>query len=291
MRNDKDEAFDKELAGSTAGLNPMFGEWQNTFKFAPVPYGDGGAKRKEFQEAIQSQLKNKWLYSNELRLEITPHLDVQTVLETSALADLDNYAKSILDGLKGPDGIFFDDTQVQSLAISWLDSYGDAYFTVTAQSSPDDFVLKPVAFYEMPDGLWYPHGRFLWSTGKKLTSDAHFFVGLSILETMSAFRKRMRVEMRKAGADRLRAYQKSQYLASSARGFHRSRVEESGFQLFPRKKWQNDRQKWKNENPAELETFETELAKYRQAQESLTQALATKPETRARGADRRDTEA
>jgi hypothetical protein len=44
-------------------------------------------------------------------------------LETSDTADLDNYAKSILDGLKGPDGILLDDTQVQTLIISYIDNY------------------------------------------------------------------------------------------------------------------------------------------------------------------------
>ena len=119
--NDDPDPFSIERAGSDAGLNPMFGEWQQTFPFAPVPYGDSGEKRAALREAIQSQLKNKWIYSHEIHLEITPHLDVQTVIETSETADLDNYAKAILDGLKGPQGIMFDDTQVQSLAISWLD--------------------------------------------------------------------------------------------------------------------------------------------------------------------------
>jgi hypothetical protein len=99
-----EDALSIEKAGSDAGLNPMFGEWQHTFPFAPVPYGDGGAKRAAFRAAILAQLKNRWIYSHEIQLEITLNLDVQTVLETSETADLDNYAKAILDGLKGPGG-------------------------------------------------------------------------------------------------------------------------------------------------------------------------------------------
>ncbi len=171
-----------EQEGASAGLNPMLGEWQQTFKFAPVPYGDGGAKRQAFREAIQAELANRWVYSHEIQLEITLHLDVQTVLETSETADLDNYAKAILDGLKGPKGIMFDDTQVQALAISWLDGYGEPSFTVEAKSSPDEFMLKPIEFYEMPDGLWYPHGRYVWSEGgKEPMSDRNHFAGLSIV--------------------------------------------------------------------------------------------------------------
>jgi hypothetical protein len=35
---------------STTGVNPMFGEWQKTFRFAPVPYGrkEDGMKRFDY---------------------------------------------------------------------------------------------------------------------------------------------------------------------------------------------------------------------------------------------------
>jgi hypothetical protein len=58
-----------EQAGARAGLNPMFGEWQRTFSLAPVPHGDGGAKRKAFQQAMQSELSNRWIYSHEVQLK------------------------------------------------------------------------------------------------------------------------------------------------------------------------------------------------------------------------------
>lgn len=268
------DTLSMERAGSDAGLNPMFGEWQHTFAFAPVPYGDGGAKRATFRQAMQAQLKNRWIYSHEIHLEITLHLDVQTVLETSATADLDNYAKAILDGLKGPQGIMFDDTQVQSLAISWLDGYGDAAFTVAAKGSPDDFVLKPVAFYEMPDGLWYPHGRVVWSNGgqEPLTEKNHF-VGLSIIELMSSVKKRARAELRKAGADQLRAYQQGHYVSSLARGFHHSRLSDSGFLFHGRKEWQAVRETWKENNPREIKEIDETLAKLRDAYGTMIEVL------------------
>jgi hypothetical protein len=276
MREDRDQDPLKiERSGSSAGLNPMFGEWQHTFAFAPVPYGDGGAKRTVFREAIQSQFTNKWIYSHEIHLEITLHLDVQTVLETSETADLDNYAKAILDGLKGPRGIMFDDTQVQSLAISWLDGYGDPAFTVAARASPDDFLLKPIEFYEMQDGLWYPHGRFVWSNGgeQPLTDKSHF-VGLSIIELMSAVRKRARAEMRNAGVDRLRAFQQGHYVSSLARGFHRSRISDSGFPLRPRRGWQEERKIWKEHNPGDVEWIDETLAKLRSSYHTMIELLA-----------------
>ena len=94
-----DEQIRLEREGADAGLNPMFGEWQQRFDFAPVPYGNGSAQRGEFRSAIQAELTNHWLFSNEIHLEITLHVDVQTTIETDEAADLDNYAKSILAGL------------------------------------------------------------------------------------------------------------------------------------------------------------------------------------------------
>ncbi|NBW08321.1 MAG: RusA family crossover junction endodeoxyribonuclease [Caulobacteraceae bacterium] len=245
-----ERALEMEAAGAAAGLNPMFGEWTHAFKFAPVPYGNGAAKRGDFRNAIQSELKNRWLFSAEIHLEIVLHVDVQTTLETDETADLDNYAKAILDGLKGADGIVIDDTQVQSLCISWVDGYREPYFVVTAKASPDDFVLKPQEFYEMPDGLWYPHGRAVWDEGRAVDlSDRDHFAGLSILELMSSTKKRARAEMRKTGVDRLRAYQRSKYVSTSARGFHRSRLENGGFKMHPLKEWQSDRRDWNEKNP------------------------------------------
>jgi len=159
---------------------------------------------------------------------------VQDILETSETADLDNYAKAILDGLKGPGGIMFNDTQVQSLGLSWLDTYDAPYFTVEARSSPDDFILKPVEFFEMPDRLGYPHSKLLWDQdGPKALSEQqsphisqarlpqeatliwdspctraserdHYF-DLCLTEMMSSAKKRFRMALRSAGQNRLRA--------------------------------------------------------------------------------------
>jgi hypothetical protein len=270
-----DDPIFVERRGADAGINPMFGEWQKTFNFAPVPYRDGGARLRAFHEAMAAELTNRWIYSHEVQLDITLHLDVQTVLETSDTADLDNYAKAILDGLKGPRGIMFDDTQVQALAISWLDGYGDPSFRVSAKSSPDDFVLKPVEFYEMPDGLWYPHGRFVWSNGgEEPLPDKSHFAGLSIIELMSSVKTRARAEMRNAGADRLRAYQRGMYVSSMARGYPRARIADSGFTLQPRREWQETRRIWREANAEEIKEVEQILSDLRNSYDSMIEVLA-----------------
>lgn len=273
-----DMSFDEQLRlerkGANAGLNPMFGEWQHRFEFPPVPYGNGAAQRGDFRAAIQAELTNRWLFSNEIHLEITLHVDVQTTLETDESADLDNYAKAILDGLKGPSGIMIDDTQVQALTISWIDGYGPPAFTISAKGSPDDFVLKPQQFYEMPDGLWYPHGRYLWSQGgSEPCDDFNHFAGLSIMELMSSTKRRARAELRKGGADRLRAYQQAMYLSNSARGFHCSRIED-GFPMHDRREWQADRKRWAVTDPERWTMLEESLGGMRESHDRLILMMA-----------------
>lgn len=271
-----DEAFEHERKGANAGLNPMFGDWQHRFDFAPISYVAGGVKRAAFREAIQAELKNKFFYTNEVRLDIVLHLDVQTVLETDETADVDNYAKAILDGLKGPNGILLDDTQVQALTIYWLDSYGRdrTYFEVSISSSPDDFMLKPVEFYEMADGLWYPHGRRMWSDGgQEDQSDRNHYAGLLILEVMSSVKRDARHLFRKSGMDRLRAYQQGMYVSSSARGFHRSRIDE-GFPVHPRRNWQAAFERWRSDHAEEITEIERIVADVRDNYGNMAALLA-----------------
>lgn len=279
-----DEQLRLEREGANAGLNPMFGEWQHRFNFAPVPCGNATAKSGAFRAAIQSELTNRWLYSNEIHLAITLHVDVQTTLETDETADLDNYAKAILDALKGPSGIMIDDTQVQSLSIHWIDAYDKPSFTVETKGSPDDFVLKPQEFYEMPDGLWYPHGRHLWSEGgHEATSDFNHYAGLSIVELMSSTKSRARAILRNEGADRLRAYQLGQYLTCSARGFHRSRID--GFAMHSRRGWQAERLRWIGNNAEAFAPVEKSLKALRATHDKLIAALTGVPDVRADGTE------
>ncbi|GEM_PF-1449161 len=271
-----DEPFDQERKGADAGLNPMFGDWQQRFHFAPVPYSKGGEARRAFREAIQAELSNKFFYSNEIRLDIVLYLDVQTILETDETADVDNYSKAISDALKGPDGLYFDDTQIQALSIYWLDCYGrdKAHFEISISGSPDDFVLKPVEFYEMPDGLWYPLCRQMWADGAvDEQSDRNHYAGLLTFEMMSRVKKGARHLFRQRGMDRLRAYQQSLYLACSARGFHRSRIDDA-FATHTLRSWQAEYQEWRRENSHEIKSIEKLVASARASYEALSKLIS-----------------
>jgi len=272
----EEDAIEFERWGANAGLSPMFGDWQCQFNFSPISYAAGSTKRSAFRATIQANLKNNFFYSNEVRLDIVLHLDVQTVLETDETADVDNYAKAVLDGLKGPNGILLDDSQVQALTVYWLDSYGRDrdHFEVSISGSPDDFVLKPAEFYEMPDGLWYPYSRFVWNNGEQEgQTDLSYYAGLLILETMSGVKKDARHLFRKSGMERLRAYQQGRYVSSSARGFHRSRID-SGFVLRARREWRSALDACRVDHAEEIDEVERMMVELREKYGKFASALA-----------------
>ncbi|QGJ72866.1 hypothetical protein [Sinorhizobium meliloti] len=127
-------------------------------------------------------------------------------------------------------------------------------------SSPDDFILKPLEFYEMPDGLWYPHSRRMWSDGgQEDQSDRNHYAGLLILEMMSSVKRDARHLFRKSGMDRLGAYQKGIYVSTSARGFHRSRIDE-GFPMHARQDWRAAFAAWRSDHANEVTEIERILA-------------------------------
>ena len=66
--------------------------------------------------------------------------------------------------------------------------------------APDDFAVKPVSFYEMPDRLWYPHGVSMWTDGgiDEQPDDLHY-LGLLILEAMSSVKANTRHLLRQMG--------------------------------------------------------------------------------------------
>jgi len=274
-----DDALDHERKGANAGLNPMFGDWQHRFRFAPVSYREGGAKRAVFREAMQAELTNRFFYTGEIRLEITLHLDVQTVLETSDTADLDNYAKSIIDGLKGPTGIVLDDSQIQALVISYRDNYGrnGPFFDVEITASPDEFILKPVSFYEMPDRLWYPASRLAWTDGeaKELPED-QLYISLFMTREMSVVKIRSRHRLRELGFSRLAAYKQLIPIIMSVRGFHKGRID-SSFPILDLKTWQTNFAAWKADckDNQKIEYVERSVIEFKEHYERLAAALGT----------------
>jgi len=207
------------------------------FNFAPVPYGH--KSREEFTEKLQAELVDiDFVYYGEVKLDITIYFDEQKRLETPELADLDNYAKLICDALKGPNGLLIDDTQIQSLSISWIDTLQPHYFTIVVDSAPDEYVMKPLSLYEMPDHLFYPVSHKSWAKerGKEegIEQNQSLLAGLYIMIKRS---RKFRHALRLKSYHRTDAYLRSRGLLPILKGFNKSRVAESGFQLYHLNEW------------------------------------------------------
>lgn len=99
-------------------------------------------------------------------------------------------------------------------------------------------------------------------------------MGLSIIELMSSVKARARAEMRNAGADRLRAYQRGKYVSSMARGYPRGRIADSGFTLLPRRTWQEARRIWRKTNSGEIDDIEHTLSELRKSYDRMIDVLA-----------------
>jgi Holliday junction resolvase RusA-like endonuclease len=226
-----DDYYEIEKEGYKNNINPFFGEFSKKFDIEPISYSNKSIEKEKFKNKIREQLKNKYVFNNEISLTITLYLDEQKRLETPIYGDLDNYAKLIIDALKGKGGLFIDDCQIQHFQISWIDS-PEIYFEIEIKSLPNCFSREPLKLYEMPDKLYYP-----WSTDKK-TDDIYKF--LKLLESMIKSKIKIRHQLRLDGISSFESYQTAQMIAPILKGFHKSRIVDSGYELIDYKKWQKD---------------------------------------------------
>jgi len=233
-----DESFEIEARGAAEGINPLFGAWQQSFEIEPVSYANPGPARAAFRQALRDKLTNEFVFVGEVSVTITLYLDEQKMIETPAYGDLDNYAKQLLDSLKGDGGLLIDDCQVQHLDISWIDVPFGAHFEVQIKASPDDFLPKKIKLFEMPDGLFYPISEQVWTKAGLIDAPEGSVLALAhALAEMTKNKKKLRHKMRQEGLPQFRAFQFSKYISPLLVGFHRSRVIDSGYELVPQKAW------------------------------------------------------
>lgn len=236
-----DEYFKIEARLAAEGINPMFGEWRQKFNMEPVSYSNKGAAKLAFKQTIREHLHNKFVFVGQVQVTITLYLEEEKMLETPAYGDLDNYAKQLLDSLKGKGRLIIDDCQVQRLDISWIDVPHSPRFEVEFKSSPDDFLPEPLTLYEMPDGLYYPLSTQAWtqeglielrpSQQRKLTET---------LAHTTRTSKNLRHTLRQGGVPQFRTFQTGKYVSPILMGFHHSRIVDSGYDIKRRSSWEQE---------------------------------------------------
>ncbi|MFD1772351.1 MULTISPECIES: RusA family crossover junction endodeoxyribonuclease [Paenibacillus] len=229
------QIFEIENSGYKAGNNPLFGKYHKTFNFAPVPYGSPA--RQAFKARIASELDVNYLLFGEVKVEVILYLSEQKRFETPELADLDNYAKLICDSIKGSEGLLIDDSQIQSLNISWIDTTEDPYFEINILGAPDEFVMKPLKLYEMPNNLFYPISSKTWTTEGINDTKQSLKPILEAIEKMTKNSHKFRHELRQKGFELSRAFFLSQGISPILPGFHKNRVIDGGFELVLKEQW------------------------------------------------------
>jgi|Cruoilmetagenom7_1024161.scaffolds.fasta_scaffold41377_1 Holliday junction resolvase RusA-like endonuclease len=263
-----------ESSGASKGVNPFFGEWRQKFKFPPVASTAKADRRKDFRTAIQSAIDSKYYFTDEVKVEITLQIDEQRIRETDKTADLDNFAKCILDCIKGKSGILIDDCQIQRLGISWIDISNDVEcFEIEIRGHPDEFLIREVTLYEMPDKLWYPLSSHSWSDGEAVPiNEVTRLAGPLILEAMTDFSRKLRATMRASGLNKMQAYRESMCHSTGARGFHKSRVE-GEWPLVPLKDWKADMDEFSRSGDDKTKAVSAILIEFKEQKEKTLSIL------------------
>jgi Holliday junction resolvase RusA-like endonuclease len=231
------EPWEIEATGYENGINPFMGTFQRKFNIKPVPYGNKA--KADFITNVQKNIKDiKYYFWGEIKLTIRLYLNESRRYETSESADLDNYAKLICDSLKGVNGIIIDDSQIQTLTIQWIDTMKDEHFEIEISSFPDEFILKDIDLYEMPNGLFYPFSKYCWS--KEGIKQVDIKPLLKVVYEYTKIQKPFKHKLRQLGKNKEEAYFDSQKIHPVLRGFHKNRVIESGFNLLYLEYWEKE---------------------------------------------------
>ncbi|WP_342471992.1 RusA family crossover junction endodeoxyribonuclease [Metasolibacillus sp. FSL H7-0170] len=230
----KDELtpYEYEQQQYEKGLNPFFGEYRQTFNIPPIPYGN--RNKKQFKVAVQEYFKDiHYYFYDEVKVEIELYLNERRRYETPDSGDLDNYAKLICDAIKGKDGILIDDIQIQRLSIGWIDTVGEEYFDMRIFSRPDDFIMKDIEFYEMPNGMYYPISNKIWTLNgiKELTGTDKEAIQKLLFKRLKNVSV-LRHELHKSGLQGEKAYYEYMKAHPILRGYNKNRLLESGFNIY-----------------------------------------------------------
>jgi Holliday junction resolvase RusA-like endonuclease len=253
-----------ERAASKAGLVPFLGEWHQSFDIRPISYSAGGAARRAFTESVHAQLSNRFLFSNLIEVTINLQLDPQTVMESGAYGDVDNYSKSINDAMKGRDGVFIDDCQIYRLSAGF-ELTGHTAFDIRIKATlPEEYVLKDgLKLYGMPDGLYYPQATAVWEECKVDHLDTfNTFGDLLILETMTRNKTAMRHRLRSAGLSKLRAFQTARPTTPLQLGLHRSRAVASELEIVEHEDWRAAYTEFARADGDRIAEIEREMSEY-----------------------------
>ena len=88
----------------------------------PVSQGASGKKRRGLIADVQGLTRDvPWMFTGDVTVRIEWLLHPRWKYESDRALDVDNILKPIIDGLRGPDGVLIDDTQLNHVSVNWMD--------------------------------------------------------------------------------------------------------------------------------------------------------------------------
>ncbi|WP_092808824.1 RusA family crossover junction endodeoxyribonuclease [Rhodococcus globerulus] len=198
----------------------------------PVRHNSTAAYKKFIEDFREALRPHKWQkFTGEVSVSWTLYQDEQTRAETDRMADLDNMAKGLNDAIKGPDGLLIDDSQIQSLNISWIDRHFDhePYVHLRIEDPHIVAVREPIRIYEMPDKRFYP-----------LHVQDHIRLENMLLNALDArisYGQRIVDEILEGSDDKKIRYELTRRYGIVSPGFIKPRVVDSGFELVSYEDW------------------------------------------------------
>ena len=152
--------FEVERRGYQEGTNPMMGEFKSDVYVENICFYDKRWLIKNIQKEME---KIKYIFYGKIKTNIILFYNEKMHVEEQNDATFDRIVKSVCQCLKGSQGIYIDKCQIEKLDIAQVETNDEPKITIEIYGNIDEYVMKPLMMYEMPDGLFYPISLRIWS--------------------------------------------------------------------------------------------------------------------------------
>lgn len=119
------------------------------------------ATKNAYRESLSAAVARATtkFFTHDVEVTLTWFISEERRYHTHIVADLDNVLKPTIDALVGPDGVLFDDNQVQSIKASWISgtTRGDSGYELRVGAlMPDDMISRGGKFVQItPSRCFY----------------------------------------------------------------------------------------------------------------------------------------
>ena len=126
---------------------------------APASRQSSARKRAAIKAAIRKNIAGAGFFlTGEVRLSVEWLINEKIRYETDTAPDLDNILKPTIDSLTGPNGILFDDCQIQRVECAWIDRECENQAFILEIAYVEDMLMRSrkVVFVQFRNGLCFP---------------------------------------------------------------------------------------------------------------------------------------